>query len=413
MNVELFIAKRIIASRKHKNGLSSVINISVMGIALSVAVMLLSVAIVTGFQTSIRNKVVGFGSHITIMNHDTNLSYETKPVSTQQSFYPNLDTVQGIKHIQTFALKAGIIKTSSDIQGVILKGIGTDFDWTFFKQNIVAGKLFHLTDSTRSNQVLISQQLASLLKLKVDDKFFMYFIQKPPRVRKFTVSGIYNTGFEEFDKLFVLADIAHIQKLNKWEKDQVSGFEILIDSYEQLDEMEDLVFGIAGYKFDEDGTKLRVQTVREKNSAIFDWLELSNTNVWAILILMIIVAGFNMVSGLLILILERTTMIGILKAIGANNLNIRKIFLYNATYLILRGLFWGNLIGIGLAVLQSQFKIIGLDSASYYIDSVPINLQWWHILSLNFGTMFITILVLILPSMIISRISPVKAIRFN
>lgn len=251
------------------------------------------------------------------------------------------------------------------------------------------------------------------MQLELNDDLIIYFIQKEPRVRKFRISGIYDTNLEEYDKLFILVDIGHIQKLNYWSENQVSGFEVLIDDFDNLPAMYNLVQNEAGFLFTDDGSKLQVKSIEENNPAIFNWLELTNTNEQVILILMVIVAGFNMISGLLILILERTTMVGILKAMGMHNWTIRKIFLYNAAFLTGKGLLWGNLIGIGVAIIQWQFGVIKLDPASYYMPTVPINLQLWHILLLNAGTLLIVILMLILPSMLITKIKPLKAIRFN
>ncbi len=416
MNLEFFIAKRIAFSKETKlqySGTQAIVKIATTAIALGLAVMILSVAIVTGFKQQIRNKVIGFGSHITITNYDNNTSYETIPINKNQSFYPNIDKTAGIKHIQTYAIKAGIIKGKSDIQGVVLKGVGKDFDWTFFKNNIVDGTYFTVQDSVKSDDVLISKYIASMLDIKVGDNLFMYFIQNPPRLRKFKVCGIYETGFEENDKMIILADIAHIQKLNDWTKDQISGFEILINDYDKLEEMTDVVQNAAGFQFNTDGSKLRVANIKENYPQIFDWLALTDTNVWVILVLMLVVAGFNMISGLLIIILERTNMIGILKAVGTSNLSIRKIFLYHAAFIIGKGLFWGNVIGVSICLIQYYFNIIKLDASSYYVSSVPINLNLLHLLLLNLGTLVTTVMMLILPSFIITRISPVKAIKFN
>ncbi len=415
MNTELFIAKRLIFSKKAEKNISKpIVTIAIIGIALGLSVMIVSVAIVTGFKTEIRNKVIGFGSHITIINYDSNFSYETKPVNKNQDFYPHIDTINGIKHISIFATKAGIIKTKTDIQGVILKGISSDYDWSFFKNNITEGHHFTVSDSSKTDKVIISKYLASLLKLNVGDNLFMYFIQQPPRMRKFIIEGIYDTNLEELDKLFVFADIRHIQKLNNWTKDQVSGFEILIENFEDLEQITQTVYDIAGFNYNyEDGSKLNIKNIKQEYPQIFDWLELQNMNVWVILTLMTLVAGFNMVSGLLILILERTNMIGILKAFGTKNWSIRKIFLYHASFLISKGLFWGNIIGLLLCLVQYYFEIVKLDPASYYVATIPVNLKISHLVLLNAGTLIMTVMMLILPSYIITKISPVKTIRFN
>lgn len=375
--------------------------------------MIIATAIVTGFKNEIRDKVIGFGAHIQILNYDSNTSFETKPVKKTQEFYPQMVNLPGIKHIQVFGTKAGIIKTKTDIQGVVLKGVGSDFDWTFFKKNLTDGVAFRVTDTIKTNTVLISKYIAQLLKLKVGDSFSMYFVQDPPRIRKFTISGIYETSLEEFDKIYVIADIGHIQKLNNWSDNEVGGFEILLDNFEDLEEMTWVVQQEVGFGFEEDGSRLKIRNIIRKYPQIFDWLNLQDMNVWIILILMLIVAGFNMVSGLMILILERTNMIGILKAIGTQNWSIRKVFLYQSAYLVAKGLFYGNIIGIGLCLLQHYFGIIKLDESSYYLSTVPINFNLLYILSLNLGTLLLTVLMLIIPSYLISRISPVKAIRFD
>lgn len=414
MNTELFIAKRIFSDKSVKKGISQpIVTIAVIGIALGLAVMILSVAIVTGFKSEISNKVIGFGSHIQIVNYDSNVSYETAPISRQQIFYEDISELKGVKNVQEFATKPGIIKTKTDIQGVVLKGVGKNFDWSFFDQNMKEGKSFRVNDSTKTNDIIISSYIAKLLNLKVGDKIAMYFIQQPPRMRAFTISGIYETSLAEFDEKFALVDIKHIQKLNNWSDDQISGFEVLLDDFSQIDKMTQDVRDIVGFHFNPDGTKLRVLSIKEKYPQMFDWLNLTDINVWIILILMISVAGFNMVSGLLILILERTNMIGILKAVGTENWSIRKIFLYQSGFLISKGMLWGNILGIAICFFQSKFHIFKLDPSSYYLDAVPINLKLWHILALNSGTLAITVAMLLIPSYIISRLSPEKTIRFN
>lgn len=376
--------------------------------------MILSVSIVTGFKNEIRNKVIGFGSHIQIINYDSNISFETTPVRKDESLLSEILGIKGVKYVQVFATKPGIIKTENDIQGIVLKGIDSDFNWSFFEKNIIEGSVFSgsLTDSILTNDVVISKSISSLLQLPVGSEFAMYFVQDPPRMRRFKVSGIYETGLGELDKLFVLCDIAHIQRLNQWDKDQVSGYEIQIDNFEKIDAISTEVFDLIGYGNSEDKW-LRVITITEKYPQFFDWLGLLDLNVWIILALMLIVAGFNMVSGLLILILERTNMIGILKALGTENLSLRKVFLYLAAFLIAKGLLWGNLLGIGIGLLQKYTGLLKLDQTSYFISTVPVNLNIFHILLLNLGTMALTIIMLIIPSYVISKISPDKTIRFN
>jgi lipoprotein-releasing system permease protein len=414
MNIELLIAKRLVRGDERKKSISGpIVAVAIAGIAIGLAVMILAVSIVTGFKQEIRNKVIGFGSHIQIINFDSNISFETVPVNRDQDFIPGIEQIPGVRHIQPFATKAGIISTREDIQGVILKGIDKDFDWSFFERNLVEGEKFMISDTTASNETVISGTIASLLRLSVGDEFNMYFVQDPPRARRFRVSGIYDTGLEELDRLFIIGDLRHIQRLNNWDDNQVSGFEILLENYDDLAEITASVDDIAGHHFTADLARLRVISISDRYPQFFDWLELLDMNVWVILTLMVVVAGFNMVSGLLILILERTGMIGILKAMGLENQRLRKIFLYQSAFLIAKGLVWGNLIGIGLALTQHYTGIVSLDQASYFISTVPVNLNILHLLLLNAGTMVVTVAMLIIPSYIIGRISPDKTIRFD
>lgn len=414
MNLPYFIANRLIKGRREGTSFSRPINvIAIIGIAMGLAVMILAVAILTGFKQQIREKVVGFGSHIQIMNFDSNISFETTPISDTQSFIPKIKQIPGIEHVEVFATKAGIIRTDEDIQGVVLKGIGSDFDWSYFKSNMVDGSVFTVTDTGRTDKVIISKKIADMLRLKTGDSFAMLFIQDPPRMRKFTISGIYETSLEEFDKIYVYCDIGHIQRLNGWNDDQVSGFEIFINDFDELDEMTTEVRDAIGYKITEEDSKFKVTNIRYRYPQIFDWLNFQDINVIIIILLMLIVAGFNMISGLLILILEKTNMIGVLKSLGAEDLTIRRVFIYQAAYLIGKGLFWGNFIGIGLAFLQLKTGLFTLDPTSYYIKTVPVNLQLTHILLLNIGTMIAIITMLLVPSQLISRITPVKAIKYD
>jgi lipoprotein-releasing system permease protein len=414
MNLPYFIAHRLIKGRRDGTSFSRPINvIAIVGIAMGLAVMILAVAILTGFKKQIREKVVGFGSHIQIMNFDSNISFETTPISDTQKFIPRIKQIQGIEHVQVFATKAGIIRTDEDIQGVVLKGIGSDFDWSYFRSNMVAGSVFTVTDTGRTDKVIISKKISDMLRLKTGDSFAMLFIQDPPRMRKFTISGIYETSLEEFDKMYVYCDIGHIKRLNGWKEDQVSGFEVFIKDFDKLDEMTSDVRDAIGYKITEEDTKFKVTNIRIRYPQIFDWLNFQDINVIIIILLMLIVAGFNMISGLLILILEKTNMIGVLKSLGAEDITIRRVFLYQAAYLIGKGLFWGNLIGIGLAYIQLKTGLITLDPTSYYIKTVPVNLELTHILLLNAGTMAAIIIMLLVPSQLITRISPVKAIKYD
>ena len=406
MNTELFIARRIL-SRNKANFSRPVVRIAILSIGLGLTVMFVAVAILTGFQKEVREKVIGFGAHIQISHYDENSSLETKPISTHQDFYPSLETIKGIRHIQVYATKAGIIKTADQIQGIVLKGIGPDYDLTFFSNKIIAGHFPHLSDTGKTNDVLVSKNLAALLKLRLNDDIRMYFISGTTTLgRKFHIAGIYETGLEEFDKVYVLCDIKHIQKLNNWQPDEVGGFEVILDNFNDLDKM-------GKYIYHKIGMTLDAKTIRDLYPQIFDWLDLQDINVLIILVLMVLVSGITMISTLLILILERTNMIGILKALGMPNGGIRRVFLINAAYIIGQGLFWGNLIGITLCIVQQKYGIITLPQESYYVSVVPVNLDGWNILLLNAGTVVVCLAMLLVPSYVTSRISPVRAIRFT
>lgn len=406
MNTELFVARRIV-SRNKGNFSRPVVVIAIVSIALGLTVMFVAIAILTGFQKEIREKVIGFGGHIQVSHFMENPSIESRPVEKNQPFLPGLKHTKGIRHIQVYGIKAGIIKTKDEIQGVILKGVGSDFDWSFFQNKIVEGHRFNVTDTGKTDEVIISKALANMLKLNVNDDLRMYFISGDNTLgRKFKISGIYETGFEEFDKLYVIGDIHHIQKLNGWTQEQVGGFEILIDKFKDIDRMGALVYHQIGFSLD-------ASTIKQLYPQIFDWLDLQDINVLIILILMILVSAITMISTLLILILERTNMIGILKSLGMSNSAIRKIFLYNAVYIIGLGMLWGNILGFAICLFQQKTGMLTLPQESYYMPVVPIYLNGWNILLLNIFTLVICYLMLILPSFIVTRISPIKAIRFS
>lgn len=389
------------------------VRIAMIGIALGLAVMILSVAIVIGFKKEVRNKVIGFGSHIQITNFDNNASYESSPIAVSDTLLADLRAFPGIRHVEAFATKPGILKTEDDFQGIVLKGVDTDFDWTFFQNNLKEGDLPVFPSDKASTEVLISQYLSDLLHLKTGDTFLTYFVQDDVRARKFRITGIYETGFLDYDKLFVIADIRQVRRLNRWEKDQVSGLELLVDDYGRLDEVsEELYFDLAE-KQDRLGNTFYARSIKELNPMIFNWLDVLDINVVIILILMLAVAGFTMISGLLIIILERTNMIGILKALGENNQSIRKIFLYVSFFLIGKGMLWGNVIGISLCLIQSYFRVITLDPSIYYLDAVPIDLNIVSLVVLNIGTLAAAMLMMLGPSYLITRIDPARSIRFE
>ena len=411
MNYELFIAKRIIAAKQHKSSISSpIIKIAIIAITIGMVIMMISIATGVGLQEKIREKLSGFNGHIQITNFDNNNSEITlEPVSKKQDFYPEFTNVSGIKNIQVFATKPGIIRTETDFEGIIFKGVGNDYDWTFFKDYLVEGNFPNYNNEV-SNDVLISSEISNRLHINLNEKFNILFVKddpsKAPWIRVVKTVGIYNSGFQDFDENFVIADIRHIQKINKWENDEVGGFEVFINDFNAINEKSNEVYI-------ETASTLNSQSIIEKYPAIFEWIGLFDTNIYLIIIIMILVAGINMITALLVLILERTQMIGILKALGSSNVSIRKIFLYNASYLIIRGLFFGNLIGLLILVAQKYGKFISLNPETYYVTTVPIYLDVSYILLLNIGTLFLCFIMLIIPSVIITKINPVKSIKFE
>lgn len=417
MNTELFISRRLFFDKANKKLLSQrIIRIALAGIALGLTVMIVAVAVVTGFKKEIRNKVIGFGSHIQIINYDSNNSYETSPISANQPFLEEVKALPGVKHLQTYATKPGMIKTDEYIQGIVFKGVDHSYDWQFFKKHLVEGELPPIADSARVNEVLLSEQVARLLRLKLYDRIVVYFItgnEVIPRMLQLQVSGIYRTGFEEFDQLFIVGDIKQIQRLNDWRYDQITGFEVNTTNFFEIDNVEQNIRNIIISYRDENAEILRTQSITRVYPQIFDWLLILDMNVWIILVLMVIVAAFNMASGLLVLILERSTMIGVLKAMGSPNWSIRKVFVYLSLFLTGRGLLWGNVIGVAIVLLQMFFHVFRLNPESYYVDYVPMNFSLTHLLLLNLGTILITSLILIIPSWFISKISPDKVIRFD
>ena len=405
MNVSFFIAQRLIGKNEYRFS-KPVIRIAITAIALSLTVMLLSIAIITGFQNEITSKVIGFSSHIQVSNFSNGNSYESTLLKNTDSLKTSLSSVEGIKHIQTYATKAGIIKTEEEIQGVLLKGVGNDFEDSFLQSILIEGQIPSFGEATKSKEVVLSLAIARQLNLNVGDDFQMYFIQQPVRVRQFKIAGIYDSGVAEFDDRLVIGDIGHIQKLNKWSSKEAGGLEIQLNSFDNLDEISQLIYSNIGFD-------LNAKTVIDNNPQLFDWLELQNMNVRVILILMLIVGAINMITALFILILEQTQLIGTLKALGSQNWHIRKVFIYHSLYLILKGIFWGNVVGIGLCLIQKHFQIIELDKSTYYMSFVPIDINLLHILALNLGTFTICWLILIIPSYLISKINPIKAIRFE
>lgn len=411
MNYELFIAKRIIAAKEYKSSISSpIIKIAIIAIALGMIIMMISIATGIGLQQKIREKLSGFNGHVQITNFDNNNSEITlEPISKNQDFYPNFTNISGISNVQVFATKAGIIRTETDFEGIILKGVSNDYNWDFFKEYLVEGELPIISDSI-SNKVLISRDISNKLGIYLKDKFNVFFIKqdqnKRPNLRVFEVSGIYDTGFQDFDGNFIIGDLVHIQKMNKWSNEEVGGFEVLLTDFDELGEKSNEIYASTA-------STLNSMNIIERYPSIFEWIRLFDNNIMLIIVIMVFVAGINMITALLVLILERTQMIGILKALGSNTTSIRKVFLYNAGYLILKGLFWGNIIGISLLLLQKLTGVISLNPETYYVREVPVYLDFGYILVLNIGTLLLCLLMLIIPTLIISKVNPSKSIKFE
>ncbi|ARV16834.1 ABC transporter permease [Polaribacter sp. SA4-12] len=410
MNYELFIAKRIIAGKKYKNSISSpIIKIAITAIALGIIIMLIAVATGAGLQNKIRDKLAGFKGHVQIINYDANNSdVSTVPIKKDQDFYPKFKNVDGIKNIQVFANKGGILRTKTEFEGIIFKGVSTDYDWTFFKEYLLEGRTPNLK-LPRTKEVLLSQTIVNRLQLKLNDTILATFLKtatsKLPSNRKYTIVGIYNSGFAEFDKSMMIGDIREVQKLNKWTENEIGGFEIILDNFDNITEKGEEIYSNIG-------ATLNSKTILDSYPTVFEWIKLFDNNVWFIIAIMILVAGINMITALLVLILERVQMIGILKALGSTNTSIRKIFLYNASYLILKGLFWGNIIGLSIIFIQYYFKIITLNPETYYVTTMPVHISFTYILLLNIGTLIMSFLMLIIPSYIITKINPSKSIKF-
>lgn len=406
LSLAYFIAKRIL--NKNKNNFSeSIIKVSITGIALGIAVMIIAVAIVTGFQKKITEKVIGFGGHIQIGNFDFNNTIQTNPIKKDNQLENRIKSINGVKNIQVYAQKAGIIKADNQIQGIILKGVDYNYDWSFFKENISEGKIPQIEKNIKNDNVLVSKYLANKLNLKINDKLRTYFINEDNlRARAFVISGIYETGLEEFDKKIIIADISHIQKLNNWDSSMVEGYEVLINNFNDLDKIAMEVYNASNYN-------LNTNTIKDLHPEIFDWLGLTDMNVVVIIVIITLISSVTIISILLILILDKTNLIGMLKSLGASNLNIRTIFIYNALYIISKALLIGNLIAILLCIIQLRFGVFSLDQTSYYLKSIPINLNIWHILIINGGSILLCLLALMIPSFIISKISPIKAIKYK
>lgn len=415
MDWKLFVARRIYRSKEGNKEVSKpAVLIATWGIAVGLAVMILSVAVVVGFKHEVRGKVVGLGSDITVTNFDAQKSYETVPVVAGDSLLDVLRTAEGVKHVQRYSTKPGMIMTDDNFLGMVLKGVASEYDWTFLKKHLLEGEIPAFSDTASTNRALISRTIANKLRVQTGDKLYTYYIEgENVRARRLEIAGIYQTNFTLYDDLFLITDLYTVNRLNSWKTDQVSGVELEVTDYELLETVKEIVREQVDMQTDRYGNTYYTQTVVDSNPQIFAWLDLLDMNVWVILILMTGVAGFTMISGLLIIILERTNMIGVLKALGADNLAIRKVFLSFSVFLIGRGMLWGNIIGLTFVGIQSYFRIFKLDPTTYYVDCVPVefNLWWW--LLLNVCTLIVSVLMLIGPSYLITRIHPAKSIRFE
>ena len=414
MSLSLFIARRIYRESDGGKQVSRpAVLIAMAGIAIGLAVMIIAVAVVIGFKSEVRNKVIGFGSHIQIANLDAVNSYETHPIAVGDSMMTALAGYPQVSHVQRYSTKPGMIKTDDAFQGMVLKGVGPEFDASFFRSNLVEGEIPAFSDSVATNQVVISKTLSDKLKLKLGDKIYTYYIQDNVRVRPLTIKGIYQTNFSEYDNLFLLTDLYTVNRLNNWKPEQVSGAELQVNDYDRLESITYEVAESTDNRADKYGGVYFVQNIEQLNPQIFEWLGLLDLNVWVILILMVGVAGFTMISGLLIIIIERTNMIGILKALGANNFTIRRTFLWFAVFLIGKGMLWGNAIGLAFCILQSQFGLFKLDPETYYVDTVPVSFNILLFVLINLGTLFASVLMLIGPSFLITKINPASSMRYE
>ncbi len=414
MNLPFFIAKRIYSDQGDKRKVSRpAIRIATLGVGIGLAVMIVTVCVVLGFQHTIRDKVIGFGSHIQVQNIMAFSSIDRYPVCIDDSMMSVMKNFKGVKHVERYAVTQGILKTDEDFLGVLFKGVGPEYDMTFLKQHLIEGKMPQFSDTTSTNNILISKLIADKLQLKAGDRIYAYFIDDNVRTRRFTISGIYQTNMTRFDESLCFTDIYTACRLNGWEEDQVSGAEILVEDFEQLQATDDEVIAKVNRTTDKYLNTYSSQTIYEAYPQVFTWLELLDINVWIILALMVCVAGFTMISGLLIIILERTQMIGVLKALGARNKTIRHTFLWFAAFIIGQGLLLGNIIGLGIVLLQQSTGIFTLDAQTYYVSEVPMELNIPLILLLNIATLIISIFVLIAPSYLISHIHPAKSMRYE
>lgn len=415
MNLPLYIARKIYADTDDRHKVSKpAMRIAIAGVAIGLAVMIVSVSVVFGFKHTIQDKVIGFGGHIQVADFMTLQNQEQYPIQMGDSMLRVIRAIPGVSHVQRFAMKQGILKTDSDFLGVAFKGIGADYDTTFIHQHMVEGSIPHFSDSASTNSILVSQRMADMLHLKTGGRVFAYFIdQQGVRARRFTIAGIYRTNLTQYDRTICFTDLHTAVKLNGWESDQVTGAEVTVADLDRLNEVENLFIDRVNRSVDRYGATYTSKTIQEINPQIFHWLNLLDLNVWIILALMVAVAGVTMVSGLLIIILERTTMIGVLKALGARNRMVRRVFLWFAVFIIGRGLLWGDGIALALLLLQRYTGLVHLDPTTYYVDTAPVEINVPIILLLNLATLLVSVLVLIGPSYLVSHIHPAKSMRYE
>ena len=415
MHFPLFIAKRLYSEQGDKRKVSRpAIHIATAGVAIGLAVMIISVCVVLGFKHTIRDKVIGFGSHIQVADFLTLQQMEQYPIVIDDSMIDVLKHIPDVAHVQRFAMKEGILKTDSDFLGVAFKGVGPEFDSTFIHNNMVEGSIPPFSDSVSHNKILVSQLMADKLHLKSGQRIFAYFFDNNGvRTRRFTIAGIYQTNLKKYDETIVFTDLYTAVKLNGWESDQASGAELSVNNFDKLDMVENRVISKVKGTVDHYGETYSSATIKELNPQIFQWLDLMDLNVWIILALMLIVAGVTMISGLLIIILERTSMIGILKALGARNKTIRHTFMWFAVFIIGKGMLIGNVLSLGLLALQQAFGIIKLDAQTYYVSTVPVEIYALYIVALNVATLLISVFMLVAPSYLISHIHPAKSMRYE
>ena len=415
MNLPLFIARHIYSANDAKQKVSRpAMRIATAGVAIGLAVMLVSVSIVFGFKHTIRDKAVGFGSHITVANFGTLHGRSNTPVCMDDSMMRALRGIDGVSHVQRYAMKQGILKTDSDFLGVAFKGVAAEYDTTFIHDNLISGSIPAFSDSVSRGKILISKIMADRLRLDTGDKVFAYFLgDGDVRVRRFTIAGVYQTNLSQFDKVLCFTDLYTAVRLNGWEPDQASGAEVSVNDFDSLDIVENSFVDKVNRTVDKYGESYSTETIQRLNPQIFTWLDLLDLNVWIILALMLCVAGFTMISGLLIMILERTSMIGLLKALGARNATVRKTFLWFAVFIIGRGMLIGNVIGIGLILIQMFTGMVKLDAATYYVDTVPVEFSLPAILLLNVATLLVCVFVLVAPSYLASRVHPARSMRYE